>query len=154
MRHYEVVFLVNPGQSEQMPALVERYEGIIKNNGGSVHRSEDWGRRQLAYPIQNFHKAHYWLLNVESAQPAVDELKEAFRFNDHVIRSMVMRRDDAVTEESFLAQEKQKEDERKAKAAALNAEAEAEAEAKAKAKEAAKEAAKVAAAADAAKEEE
>ena len=114
-----------------MPALVERYEGIIKNHGGSVHRSEDWGRRQLAYPIQNFHKAHYWLLNIESAQPAVDELKEAFRFNDHVIRSMVMRRDDAVTEESLLAQEKQKEDERKAKAAALNAEAEAAEKAKA-----------------------
>lgn len=122
MRHYEVVFLVNPGQSEQMPALVERYQGIIKNSGGNVHRSEDWGRRQLAYPIQNFHKAHYWLLNVECEKPALDELEEAFRFNDHVIRSMVMRREEAVTGESLLAQEKQKEDERKAKAAALAAE--------------------------------
>jgi len=123
MRHYEVVFLVNPGQSEQMPALVDRYQGILTKEGGQIHRSEDWGRRQLAYPIQNFHKAHYWLFNVECEQPAIDELKEAFRFNDHVIRSMVMRRDDAVTDESLLAQEKQKEDERKAKAAAMVTEA-------------------------------
>jgi len=118
MRHYEVVFLVNPGQSEQIPALVQRYEGIINNEGGKVHRSEDWGRRQLAYPIQNFHKAHYWLFNVECEQNTLTELTDAFRFNDHVMRHMVMRRDEAVSEISLLGQEKTKEDERKAKVAA------------------------------------
>lgn len=119
MRHYEVVFLVNPGQSEQMPALVERYQGIITTDGGKVHRSEDWGRRQLAYPIQNFHKAHYWMFNLECTSDALGELTEAFRFNDHVMRHLVVRRDEAVTENSLLAQEKAKEDERKAKAAAV-----------------------------------
>lgn len=118
MRHYEVVFLVNPGQSDQMSALVERYEGIISNQGGKVHRSEDWGRRQLAYPIQNFHKAHYWMFNIECEKDTLSELTEAFRFNDHVMRNLVIRRDEAITEISLLAQEKSKEDERKAKAAA------------------------------------
>ncbi len=119
MRHYEVVFLVNPGQSDQMPALVERYQGIITTGGGKVHRSEDWGRRQLAYPIQNFHKAHYWMFNLECTSVALGELTEAFRFNDHVMRHLVVRRDEAVTETSLLGQEKSKEDERKAKAAAV-----------------------------------
>ncbi|MBT8141916.1 MAG: 30S ribosomal protein S6 [Gammaproteobacteria bacterium] len=126
MRHYEIVFLVNPGQSEQMPALVERYQGIITSEGGKVHRSEDWGRRQLAYPIQNFHKACYWLFNVECEQNTLNELTEAFRFNDHVMRHMVVRRDEAITDVSVLAQEKVKEDERKAKAAATLAEQPAE----------------------------
>ena len=122
MRHYEVVFLVNPGQSEQMSALVERYEGIITAENGKVHRSEDWGRRQLAYPIQNFHKAYYWMFNVECENSTLTELTEAFRFNDHVMRHMVVRRDEAITEVSLLAQEKAKEDERKAKVAATLAE--------------------------------
>lgn len=122
MRHYEVVLLVNPGQSEQMSALVERYEGIVANEGGKVHRSEDWGRRPLAYPIQNYHKAHYWMFNLECQNSTLNELTEAFRFNDHVMRHMVVRRDEAITEVSVLAQEKVKEDERKAKVATALAE--------------------------------
>ena len=141
MRHYEVVFLVNPGQSDQMSALVERYEGIITAEGGKVHRSEDWGRRQLAYPIQNFHKAHYWMFNVECDKSSLKELTEAFRFNDHVMRNLVIGRDEAVTEISLLAQEKSKEDERKAKAAVALA-AEEEARAASEAARAAAEAAK------------
>ncbi|MDH5259189.1 MAG: 30S ribosomal protein S6, partial [Gammaproteobacteria bacterium] len=92
MRHYEVVFLVHPDQSEQVPAMVERYRSIIDTEGGSVHRFEDWGRRQLAYPIQKIHKAHYILMNIECNQTALDELENAFRFNDAVLRSMFIKR--------------------------------------------------------------
>ena len=105
MRHYEIVFLVHPDQSEQVPAMVERYRGIIGNDGGSVHRFEDWGRRQLAYPIQKLHKAHYVLLNVETSQEVIEELVQGFRFNDAVLRHMIVRMDGPVTETSPLAKE-------------------------------------------------
>ena len=85
MRHYEIVFLVHPDQSEQVPAMVEKYQGIVTDSGGAIHRSEDWGRRQLSHPINKVHKAHYVLLNIECEQPALDELKGAFRFNDAVL---------------------------------------------------------------------
>jgi len=103
MRHYEVVFLVHPSQSEQVPSMVERYQGNLQKRGGVVHRFEDWGRRPLAYPINKVHKAHYVLMNVECDQEAIDELESAFRFNDAVLRSLIIRRDDAVTEASPLA---------------------------------------------------
>jgi len=100
MRHYEVVFLVHPDQSEQVPGMVERYSASVAAGGGKVHRSEDWGRRQLAYPINKIHKAHYILMNIECGQEVLDELNATFRYNDAVIRSMVIRRNDAVTGES------------------------------------------------------
>jgi len=100
MRHYEIVFLVHPDQSEQVPAMIDRYRSIIESNGGSIHRQEDWGRRQLAYPINKIHKAHYVLMNVECAQETLDELTNIFRYNDAVSRNMVVRRKDAVTEVS------------------------------------------------------
>ncbi len=106
MRHYEVIFLVHPDQSEQVPAMVERYRSIITTDGGSVHRFEDWGRRQLAYPIQKIHKAHYILMNIECDQVALDELENAFRFNDAVLRSMFIKRDAAVTDLSVMMKEK------------------------------------------------
>ena len=100
MRHYEIVFLVHPDQSEQVAGMVERYTSAIDAGEGSVHRLEDWGRRQLAYPINKVHKAHYVLMNVECNQDILDELNASFRYNDAVLRSMVIRRDDAITEES------------------------------------------------------
>ena len=100
MRHYEIVFLVHPDQSEQVPGMVERYTASVTAGGGSVHRKEDWGRRQLAYPINKIHKAHYILMNVECGQDVLDELNSTFRYNDAVLRSMVVRRDEAVTGES------------------------------------------------------
>jgi small subunit ribosomal protein S6 len=103
MRHYEVVFLVHPDQSEQVPAMIERYRGTIEGDGGAIHRLEDWGRRQLAYPIQKLHKAHYVLMNIECSTGALEELNSAFRFNDAVIRSMVISRKEAITEPSLLA---------------------------------------------------
>jgi small subunit ribosomal protein S6 len=103
MRHYEIVFLVHPDQSEQVPAMVERYRGNLENHGGKIHRLEDWGRRQLAYPINKVHKAHYVLMNIECDQEAVDELEGAFRFNDAVLRNLIVRRDSAVTDPSPLA---------------------------------------------------
>ena len=103
MRHYEVVFLVHPDQSEQVPAMVERYTGAIKEAGGKIHRLEDWGRRQLAYPINKIHKAHYILLNIECSDAVRAELEEAFRYNDAVIRSLIIRREEAIVEESILA---------------------------------------------------
>ncbi|QBQ54206.1 30S ribosomal protein S6 [Nitrosococcus wardiae] len=103
MRHYEVVFLVHPDQSEQLPAMIERYRQLIETDGGRIHRLEDWGRRQLAYPIQKVHKAHYVLMNVECTPQAIEELTSAFRFNDAVLRDVVMRREEAVTEPSPLA---------------------------------------------------
>lgn len=106
MRHYEIVFLVHPDQSEQVPAMIERYRATITSQGGVIHRLEDWGRRQLAYPINKVHKAHYVLMNVECNQQAMDEIISAFRFNDAVIRNLVIRRDEAVTEASPLAKPK------------------------------------------------
>ncbi len=107
MRHYEIVFLVHPDQSEQVPAMVERYRGIINADGGQVHRFEDWGRRQLAYPIQKLHKAHYVLLNVETSQEVIEELVQGFRFNDAVLRHMIVRMDGPETETSPLAKEEE-----------------------------------------------
>ena len=126
MRHYEIVFLVHPDQSEQVPAMVEKYQGMVTEAGGQVHRSEDWGRRQLAHPIHKIHKAHYALLNVECPYDVIKEIKTAFKFNDAVLRHMVLQRDEAVTEASpmalAVAEEKQREQEaqqrREAKAAA------------------------------------
>ncbi|MBX2836963.1 MAG: 30S ribosomal protein S6 [Gammaproteobacteria bacterium] len=102
MRHYEIVFLVHPDQSEQVPAMVERYRGIIESKDGLVHRQEDWGRRQLAYPINKVYKAHYTLMNIECEQSALEELTSAFKFNDAVIRHMVLQMDKAITEPSPL----------------------------------------------------
>jgi small subunit ribosomal protein S6 len=102
MRHYEIVFLVHPDQSEQVPAMVERYRATIEAAGGKIHRLEDWGRRQLAYPIQKVLKAHYVLMNIECGQDVLDELTSAFRFNDAVLRNLVIARDEAVTEPSPL----------------------------------------------------
>jgi small subunit ribosomal protein S6 len=109
MRHYEVVFLVHPDQSEQVPAMIERYRAIIESDGGIVHRQEDWGRRQLAYSIQDIHKAHYVLMNVECGQGPIEELENTFRFNDAVIRNMIMRTKKAHTDVSPLAKNDDKE---------------------------------------------
>ena len=110
MRHYEVVFMVHPDQSEQVPAMIERYRATIEGSGGTVHRLEDWGRRQLAYPINKVHKAHYVLMNVECNADALAELESAFRFNDAVLRNLVVRRKAAVTEASPLAKDDDKDD--------------------------------------------
>ncbi len=103
MRHYEVVFIVHPDQSEQVTSMVERYRNIIESEGGKIHRLEDWGRRQLAYPIAKVHKAHYVLFNMECNQEALDQINSAFRFNDAVLRNMVISRKEAITDASFLA---------------------------------------------------
>jgi small subunit ribosomal protein S6 len=103
MRHYEIVFLVHPDQSEQVPAMVEKYQGIVSGSGGTVHRNEDWGRRQLAHPIHKAHKAHYVLLNVECGDEAIDEIRSAFRFNDAVLRHLIVARTKAITEASPMA---------------------------------------------------
>ncbi|MDX1608793.1 MAG: 30S ribosomal protein S6 [Halofilum sp. (in: g-proteobacteria)] len=114
MRHYEVVFLVHPDQSEQVPAMIERYRAIIEDSGGKIHRLEDWGRRQLAYSINKVHKAHYALMNVECDQATRDELVSAFRFNDAVLRHMVFSRPHAVTEPSPLSKKEDKRDDKRA----------------------------------------
>jgi small subunit ribosomal protein S6 len=106
MRHYEVVFLVHPDQSEQVPAMIERYKSLVENGNGKIHRLEDWGRRQLAYPIQNLVKAHYVLLNIEADQAVMNELVELFRFNDAILRHLVIKRDDADTEQSLIMKNK------------------------------------------------
>ncbi len=103
MRHYEVVFLIHPDQSEQVPAMVEKYQGMVTASGGAVHRCEDWGRRQLAHIINKVHKAHYVLMNIECDQSVLDEILNAFKFNDAVLRHLVIRRDEAITEASPLA---------------------------------------------------
>ncbi len=102
MRHYEIVFMVHPDQSEQVAGMIERYTGSITEAGGKVHRLEDWGRRQMAYPINKLHKAHYVLMNVEADQAVIDELETAFRFNDAVLRNMIMRTKAAITEPSIM----------------------------------------------------
>ena len=111
MRHYEVVFMVHPDQSEQVPAMVERYRSMITSTGGAIHRLEDWGRRQLTYPINKVHKAHYVLMNIECDGATLQQLNDAFRFNDAVIRNLVIRREEAVTEPSFLIKSKEEEEE-------------------------------------------
>ena len=110
MRHYEVVFLVHPDQSEQVPAMLERYKNMVEADGGKVHRIEDWGRRQLAYTIQDLAKAHYAMLNIECGAKTVTELESGFRFNDAVLRHLIVRREDAVTEPSPILKAKEKEE--------------------------------------------
>jgi len=112
MRHYEIVFLVHPDQSEQVPAMLDRYRSTIEGNSGKIHRLEDWGRRQLAYPIQKVHKAHYVLMNIECDQDTLDELTSGFRFNDAVIRNLVIRRDHAITEASPLVKKEDSSEDR------------------------------------------
>jgi small subunit ribosomal protein S6 len=155
MRHYEITYLVHPDQSEQVTAMADRYKGVIEQGGGTVHRYEDWGRRQLAYPINKIHKAHYIMMNVEVSQETLDEIENLFRFNDAIIRNLVLKMKKAETEPSIMMKEveaeRQRDDERDA-ARAAEAEAEAKA-AEAKAIRVAAEA-KVAAAAAAAAEAE
>jgi small subunit ribosomal protein S6 len=110
MRHYEIVFLVHPDQSEQVPAMIDRYRAVIEGDGGQIHRLEDWGRRQLAYLIQNVHKAHYVLMNIECGQSALDELESGFRFNDAILRHMTIRRNEAITDESPMAKKDEREE--------------------------------------------
>ena len=145
MRHYEITYLVHPDQSEQVTAMADRYKGVIEQGGGTVHRYEDWGRRQLAYPINKIHKAHYIMMNVEVSQESLDEIENLFRFNDAIIRSLVLKMKNAETEPSIMMKEVEAErvrdDERDAARAA-----EAEAEAKIAAEKAAKAAAAAAAA--------
>ncbi|KYP97722.1 30S ribosomal protein S6 [Sodalis-like endosymbiont of Proechinophthirus fluctus] len=113
MRHYEIVFMVHPDQSEQVAGMIERYSALITGSEGQIHRLEDWGRRQLAYPINKLHKAHYVLLNVEAPQELVDELETSFHFNDAVIRSMIMRVKRAVTEASPMVKARDERRERR-----------------------------------------
>ena len=105
MRHYEIVFLVHPDQSEQVPAMIDRYKGIIESKGGKIHRLEDWGRRQMAYSINKIHKAHYVLMNIECGGEELAELESMFRFNDAVLRNMVIKCKEAITEQSPLLKE-------------------------------------------------
>jgi len=107
MRHYEIVFMVHPDQSEQVSGMIQRYTDLINAAEGKIHRLEDWGRRQLAYPINKLHKAHYVLMNIEAPQSVIDELETSFRYNDVVIRNMIMRTKDAVTEASPMAAAKE-----------------------------------------------
>ena len=113
MRHYEIVFLVHPDQSEQVSAMIERYKTLIEGDGGKIHRLEDWGRRQLAYPIENLAKAHYVLMNIECSQNVLNELSSSFRFNDAVLRHLIMAREDAVTEMSPIMKQKDEKPERR-----------------------------------------
>lgn len=107
MRHYEIVFMVHPDRSDQVNGMVERYKGMISQSKGKVHRFEDWGRRQLAYPINKVHKAHYILMNVECDDKTLNEIKDNFRYNDAIIRNMVIRCDRAITEPSPLVKSKE-----------------------------------------------
>jgi len=105
MRHYEIVFIVHPDQSEQVPAMIERYRALIAGNGGKIHRLEDWGRRQLTYTIQKVHKAHYVLMNIECDQATMDELEHGFRFNDAILRHLTIKRDEAIATPSPMMKE-------------------------------------------------
>jgi small subunit ribosomal protein S6 len=118
MRHYEVVFLVHPDQSEQVPGMIERYTQVMNEGGGHIHRMEDWGRRQLAYPINKIHKAHYVLMNIECGSEALDELTTLFRYNDAVLRNLVIKTKELVTEESMISKGEREGKERKARAEA------------------------------------
>jgi len=113
MRHYEIVFLVHPDQSEQVSAMIDRYRTMIEKNKGKIHRLEDWGRRQLAYPINKIHKAHYVLLNIECDSEALEELKNAFRFNDAILRNLILQRKEAVTQASPIMKKEKAEREEK-----------------------------------------
>ena len=113
MRHYEIVFLVHPDQSEQVPNMIERYKTLIEGDNGKIHRLEDWGRRQLAYPIENLVKAHYVMLNIETSKAVLEELVSGFRFNDAVLRHLVIARDEAVTEQSLIMKTKDEKPERR-----------------------------------------
>ena len=115
MRHYEIVFLVHPDQSEQVPGMLDRYKSVVESNGGSVHRSEDWGRLQLAYTIDKLHKAHYLLLNIECDAATLEELEGIFRFNDAILRHLIVRRSEAVTEPSIMLKRKEEKDERESR---------------------------------------
>jgi len=137
MRHYEIVFLVHPDQSEQVPGMVERYSNMITNGGGTIHRLEDWGRRHLAYPINKIHKAHYILMNIECGGEVLDELSHNFRFNDAIIRELVVRRKEAITDESPIKAANAREERRPQRQEAPAAEAAPEAPAEAPAEEAA-----------------
>ncbi len=121
MKHYEIVFLVHPDQSEQVPAMVDRYRGIVEKGNGTVHRQEDWGRRQLAFPINKIHKAHYALMNVECGQETLEEIESVFRFNDAVLRYLVLSKKHAVTEPSPMLVEAEQEREREQERASENA---------------------------------
>lgn len=113
MRHYEIVFIVHPDQSEQVPGMIERYRGMVTSRSGQIHRLEDWGRRQLAYAINNVHKAHYVMLNVECSGKALAELEDNFRYNDAVIRNLIIRRDEAETEQSEMLKAEENRSERR-----------------------------------------
>ncbi len=126
MRHYEIVFLVHPDQSEQVPAMIERYRAMIEGDGGKIHRLEDWGRRQLAYSINKVHKAHYVLMNIECGKETLDELVSAFRFNDAVLRHLVIKRKEAITEPSPMMAKKEEREGRPPERLAREAKAEAE----------------------------
>jgi small subunit ribosomal protein S6 len=130
MRNYEIVFLVHPDQSDQVPGMIERYTGEIEKTGGKVHRLENWGRRQLAYPIQKLHKAHYVLMNVEATQEAIDAIEENFRYNDAVIRNLVLRTEEPVTEQSPMmkARDERRPRDEEGERVARKVEAEAETE--------------------------
>ena len=122
MRHYEVVFLVHPDQSENVPAMMERYRSMIEGAEGQIHRAEDWGRRQLAHAISKVHKAHYLMMNIECGKPALDELVGAFRFNDAVLRYLVIKKEKAITEVSDMAKAQEEERTREEAAAVADAE--------------------------------
>jgi small subunit ribosomal protein S6 len=112
MRHYEIVFLVHPDQSDQVPAMIKKYSGIITEKGGKIHREEDWGRRQLAYPISKIHKAHYILLNIECDLEVIEELSSNFKFNDAVLRNLILQRKTALTEKSSILTDEEKDNNR------------------------------------------
>ena len=139
MRHYEIVFLVHPDQSEQVPAMIDRYRKMIEDAKGTIHRLEDWGRRQLAYQIQKIHKAHYVMMNIECDQATLDELENGFRFNDAVLRNLVIRRKAAITEPSPMAQSEERDSKREERPARSEEEPVAQAEEAAASEEAAAE---------------
>ena len=114
MKHYEIVFLVHPDQSEQVPAMIERYRSMITGSGGTIHREEDWGRRQLEFPIKKIHKAHYVLMNLECSQEVLNEIESAFRFNDAVLRHLTLSCKSAITEQSAMMAEVEREESAKA----------------------------------------
>jgi len=115
VRHYEIVFLVHPDQSEQVPGMLDRYRSVVESRGGAVHRSEDWGRLQLAYTIAKLHKAHYLLLNIECDAETLEELEGIFRFNDAILRHLVIRRSEAISEPSIMLKRKEEKDERESR---------------------------------------
>ncbi|MCK5477968.1 MAG: 30S ribosomal protein S6 [Methylococcales bacterium] len=149
MRHYEIVFLVHPDQSSQVQAMIDRYKATIEDAAGKIHRLEDWGRRHLAYPIKKIHKAHYVLMNIECDQATLEELESGFRFNDAILRSMTLAKNEAITEASLIAsanaeehkvaESKAQEDAAKAKEEAAKAKEESAAAEEAKTKEASEE---------------